>query len=893
MNLRFSGEALLCVLLTIQHWSFAESQECISPPTITEDLQSEVKFEGGVYTLECAADGDPKPSYSWQMRTKSSESYQELAFRSRNLTINETNNVEGWYQCSASNKCGTAIQEFRVIVPQLEPFDARGPIERDLQEGTAENLVCNPPTGSPPPEIYWTVVVGSGNNKPTPVRLSERVNMDSTSGNLIFANVLPEDSGEYRCNARNSGINIKFSNSIYLDIQSSNPSDDHGPSLLIHPPEHVIGLRGETLRLECMATGRPTPNVTWTREDGKSISSQARFEYGGIALVFDDLDFSDDGIYKCTINQGVVSSITNVTVKSAPYMDIDAVVNIPPGGSKEIHCTAAGDPPADTRWLLDGKEISQNGEITPRVRAEGNIVEVRNAFINDSRTLQCFANNTYGYIFTNVFLNTLGMTTMVPTEPSSSEGTTKSALTSPDVSNQTSTDMTETIGTTSPSAKDVSNQTSTDMTETIGTTSPSAKDVSNQTSTDMTETIGTISPSAKVASDQTSTDMTKTTGNTKPSAKVVSDQPSTEAPTTALPSAKSVTDVSDQTSTDMKEISGNTKPSAKVVSDQPSTEAPATALPSAKSVTAKPSEPEPTKPIKDKQDQGSDGSNVVIIVIVVIIVLVVAAIIVILVYRKKKSKSGSFRPPVTNSVDSTPVKEDDAIDDKDLPLNQVMISIHEENGPTSVTFTKDAPATDETEKQPKADNVTIVTEDSKGDEAQGVDENPQNSPEGNTSKDMKEADSSVKTSGGKEDQLGSDAEDALNKSSSPGNNSTEDDAAQDAPATDETEQPKADNVTIVTEDSKGDEAQGVDETPQNSTEGNTSKDMKETDSSVKTSGGKEDQLGSDAEDALNKSSSPGNNSTEDEAAQKEAESDSKLENDQELPASTENECGAD
>ncbi|XP_072027602.1 neuronal cell adhesion molecule-like isoform X2 [Amphiura filiformis] len=739
MNLRFSGEALLCVLLTIQHWSFAESQECISPPTITEDLQSEVKFEGGVYTLECAADGDPKPSYSWQMRTKSSESYQELAFRSRNLTINETNNVEGWYQCSASNKCGTAIQEFRVIVPQLEPFDARGPIERDLQEGTAENLVCNPPTGSPPPEIYWTVVVGSGNNKPTPVRLSERVNMDSTSGNLIFANVLPEDSGEYRCNARNSGINIKFSNSIYLDIQSSNPSDDHGPSLLIHPPEHVIGLRGETLRLECMATGRPTPNVTWTREDGKSISSQARFEYGGIALVFDDLDFSDDGIYKCTINQGVVSSITNVTVKSAPYMDIDAVVNIPPGGSKEIHCTAAGDPPADTRWLLDGKEISQNGEITPRVRAEGNIVEVRNAFINDSRTLQCFANNTYGYIFTNVFLNTLGMTTMVPTEPSSSEGTTKSALTSP----------------------------------------------------------------------------------------------------------------------------------------------------------AKPSEPEPTKPIKDKQDQGSDGSNVVIIVIVVIIVLVVAAIIVILVYRKKKSKSGSFRPPVTNSVDSTPVKEDDAIDDKDLPLNQVMISIHEENGPTSVTFTKDAPATDETEKQPKADNVTIVTEDSKGDEAQGVDENPQNSPEGNTSKDMKEADSSVKTSGGKEDQLGSDAEDALNKSSSPGNNSTEDDAAQDAPATDETEQPKADNVTIVTEDSKGDEAQGVDETPQNSTEGNTSKDMKETDSSVKTSGGKEDQLGSDAEDALNKSSSPGNNSTEDEAAQKEAESDSKLENDQELPASTENECGAD
>ncbi|XP_072027605.1 uncharacterized protein [Amphiura filiformis] len=827
MNLRCAGEALLCVLLVIQHWSFAESQECISPPTITEDLQSEVKFEGGVYTLECAADGDPKPSYSWQMRTKSLESYQELAFRSRNLTINETNNVEGWYQCLATNKCGTAIQEFRVIVPQLEPFDPREIIERDLQEGTAENLVCNPPKGSPSPEIYWTVVVGSGNNKPTPVRLSERVNMDSTSGNLIFANVLPEDSGEYRCNARNSGINIKFSNSIYLDIQSSNPSDDHGPSLLIYPPEHVIGLRGEPLRLECMATGRPTPNVTWTREDGKSISSQARFEYGGIALVFDDLDFSDDGIYKCTINQGEVSHITNVTVKSAPYLDLDAVIHIPPGGSKEIHCTAGGDPPADTRWLLDGKEIPQNGEITPRVRVEGNIVDVSNAFINDSRILQCFANNMYGYIFTNVFLNTLGMTTMVPTEPSSSEGTTKSALTSPDVSNQTSTDMTETIG----------------------TTSPSAKDVSNQTSTDMTETIGTISPSAKVVSDQTSTDMTKTTGNTKPSAKVVSDQPSTEAPATALPSAKSV--------------------------------------------TAKPTEPEPTKPIKDKQDQGSGGSNVVIIVIVVIIVLVVAAIIVILVYRKKKSKSGSFRPPVTNSVDSTPVKEDDAIDDKDLPLNQVMISIHEENGPTSVTFTKDAPATDETEKQPKADNVTIVTEDSKEDEAQGVDKTPQNSPEGNTSKDMKEADSSVKTDGGKEDQLGGDPEDALNTSSSPGNNSTEDEATQDVPATDETEQPKADNVTIVTEDSKGDEAQGVDETPQNSSEGNTSKDMKETDSSVKTSGGKEDQLGSDPEDALNTSSSPGNNSTEDEATQKEAESDSKLENDQELPAATENECGAD
>ncbi len=59
-------------------------------------------------------------SYSWKVRTEISGPYEELNSTSRHLAIDKSTAVEGWYLCLATNECGTAIQEFRVIIPGNE-----------------------------------------------------------------------------------------------------------------------------------------------------------------------------------------------------------------------------------------------------------------------------------------------------------------------------------------------------------------------------------------------------------------------------------------------------------------------------------------------------------------------------------------------------------------------------------------------------------------------------------------------------------------------------------------------------------------------------------------------------------------------------------------------------
>ena len=54
-------------------------------------------------------------SYTW--RQKNSTETVDLDSSSQNLTINSADG-EGLYTCLATNECGTALQEFQVIIPR-------------------------------------------------------------------------------------------------------------------------------------------------------------------------------------------------------------------------------------------------------------------------------------------------------------------------------------------------------------------------------------------------------------------------------------------------------------------------------------------------------------------------------------------------------------------------------------------------------------------------------------------------------------------------------------------------------------------------------------------------------------------------------------------------------
>ena len=100
---------------------------------------------------------------------------------------------------------------------ELKRFAPRDTIRIQKDEGSAAVLACNPPEGSPPPEFYWTIQ--EPNKAPIPVTLSDRVNLDNKTGDLIFANVLLNDSANYICNAKNTDRGFEVSDPTQLIVR--------------------------------------------------------------------------------------------------------------------------------------------------------------------------------------------------------------------------------------------------------------------------------------------------------------------------------------------------------------------------------------------------------------------------------------------------------------------------------------------------------------------------------------------------------------------------------------------------------------------------------------------------------------------------------------------------
>lgn len=75
---------------------------------------------------------------------------------------------------------------------------------------------------------------------------------------------------------------------------------------IIYPQETqtIIVTKGQTLILECVASGIPPPLVTWAK-DGSSISGYNKTRFLLSNLLIDAINEEDSGTYTCTADNGV------------------------------------------------------------------------------------------------------------------------------------------------------------------------------------------------------------------------------------------------------------------------------------------------------------------------------------------------------------------------------------------------------------------------------------------------------------------------------------------------------------------------------------------------------------------------------------------------------------
>ncbi|XP_064813459.1 basement membrane-specific heparan sulfate proteoglycan core protein isoform X4 [Oncorhynchus masou masou] len=327
----------------------------------------------------------------------------------------------GIYVCTGSNMFamdeGTAVlyvpeasqtQMFYTTYEMLEghgkPREGAQPVATvtpsvlTIQQGSHAEFHCTV-TGNPTPAIEW---IGPGN------RMSP--NAVVRGGVLTIPAVERENGGEYVCKALNTHgehssravLHVSGSQTVGRDPLVGHSRDPASGASLPHvqvSPQRVDIYEGETLRLYCRAGGRPSPGLTWKKQEGQlppqAIPShgfqqfksnsldvllrrieelQASMERTDIGtLLIPNIKSSDSGTYLCVGTNSIGSSEARieVTVNRAIGGDtISSAITIQPsiadvqeGQSLDLNCFVPGNPPPAVTWRRESGRLSTNHQV--------------------------------------------------------------------------------------------------------------------------------------------------------------------------------------------------------------------------------------------------------------------------------------------------------------------------------------------------------------------------------------------------------------------------------------------------------------------------------------------------------------------------------------------------
>ncbi|XP_017571081.1 neural cell adhesion molecule L1.1 isoform X3 [Pygocentrus nattereri] len=387
------------------------------PPVITSQPESYTAFYLDDVLLKCEAKGNPAPKFRW---VKDGKLFEEGSYSSGVITANESKDLkyyQGTYRCFASNDLGTAMSDVMELItepPPILPKERR--VRKTVNEGDDVVLHCNPPNSSVVPYIHWM------DKKLLHIKQNERVTI-GLDGNLYFANVLVTDTrDDYTCNAQYvPARTILPKEPISLHVNPSNMvAKIRRPRL--HRPEgthsHYLALRGQTLTLECIPHGLPTPTVTWERKDGPLSLDRASVLNYDRWLRFEEILESDDGEYSCTANNshGFISHTYMVEVKAAPYWTKKPQSQLYAAGETvRLDCQAEGIPTPQITWKINGVPILDTDEEWRRQVTGGTLI-LSSVSYSDTAVYQCEASNIYGSSLINTYIHIIELPPQMLTE---------------------------------------------------------------------------------------------------------------------------------------------------------------------------------------------------------------------------------------------------------------------------------------------------------------------------------------------------------------------------------------------------------------------------------------------------------------------------------------------
>ncbi|KAF1385466.1 hypothetical protein PFLUV_G00108060 [Perca fluviatilis] len=346
-------------------------------------------------SLECISSGIPPPSITWLKDGRpvdTTQGHLKLESAGRMLKVIEARLEDsGKYTCLATNAAGEAQHHIQLSVHEPPSIPNSGEIiNQTILSGFPTELECKA-TGSPLPAITWY-------RDGRPLTSAAGVTMLKRGQVLEIERAQLSDAGIYRCVAVNLAGVVELSHSLQVYV----------PPIISSRGGTVTVVVNEAARLECEATGVPPPSLTWLKDGSPvaSVSHGIQVLSGGRVLSLNSALVSDTGRYTCVaVNAG-----------GEQHKEYDLRVYVPPNikGEEvnatvmlshpvELHCQSDAIPPPTLAWRKDGRPLFRKPGLT--VSADGSLLKVDSAQVQDSGRYSCEATNVAGKTEKNYNLN--------------------------------------------------------------------------------------------------------------------------------------------------------------------------------------------------------------------------------------------------------------------------------------------------------------------------------------------------------------------------------------------------------------------------------------------------------------------------------------------------------
>ncbi|XP_046962726.1 Down syndrome cell adhesion molecule-like protein Dscam2 isoform X38 [Vanessa cardui] len=339
-------------------------------------------------TILCPAQAFPVPLFRWYKFIDGSARKQPVVLNDRVKQVSGTLIIKeakvedsGKYLCVVNNSVGGESVEtvLTVTAPLKSTVE---PATQTVDFGRPAVFTCRY-EGNPVKTITW---------------LKDGKDMNHHDPILRIESVKKEDKGMYQCFIRN-------------DQESAGASAELKLGGRFEPPQirHSFGeqtLRsGPSLRLKCVASGNPTPDIAW-QLDGDKLNSGERLQIGQFVtadgnveshLNISSVHTNDGGLYSCIASSkvGSASHAARVNVYGLPYVRVMKKRPVVAGDTLVAHCPVAGYPIDSIVWERDGRVLPINRK--QKVFPNGTLVIENVERTSDQATYTCVAKNSQGY----------------------------------------------------------------------------------------------------------------------------------------------------------------------------------------------------------------------------------------------------------------------------------------------------------------------------------------------------------------------------------------------------------------------------------------------------------------------------------------------------------------